>query len=142
MPWSARPRSTRLSSCGAASANQIRPSTTPRCSRWTTRRARFVQEEVFGPVATFEVFESEGDAVRLANVTQYGLAASIWSRDIDRPRRVGRQLRAGTVWTNTWALVADQFEEGGFGQSGLGRLNGMRRLEEFQEYKTYAQIVA
>src|SRR6266487_3678220 len=100
-----------------------------------------VQEEVFGPVATFEVFESEADAVRLANVTEYGLAASIWSRDIDRPRRVGRQLRAGTVWTNTWGLVADQFEEGGFGQSGLGRLNGLRGLEEFQEYKTYAQIV-
>src|SRR5260370_12136491 len=100
-----------------------------------------VQEEGFGPVATFEVFESEGDAVRLANVTQYGLAASIWSRDIDRPRRVGRQLRAGTVWTNTWALGADQFEEGGFGQSGLGRLNGLRGLEEVQEYKTYAQIV-
>jgi betaine-aldehyde dehydrogenase len=101
-----------------------------------------VQEEVFGPVATFEVFESEADAVRLANITDYGLAASIWSRDIDRPRRVGRQLRAGTVWTNSWALVVDQFEEGGFGQSGLGRLNGLRGLEEFQEYKTYAQVVA
>jgi betaine-aldehyde dehydrogenase len=101
-----------------------------------------VQQEVFGPVATFEVFASESDAVRLANITDYGLAASIWSRDIDRPRRVGRQLRAGTVWTNTWALVVDQFEEGGFGQSGLGRLNGLRGLEEFQEYKTYAQVVA
>jgi acyl-CoA reductase-like NAD-dependent aldehyde dehydrogenase len=100
-----------------------------------------VQQEVFGPVATFEVFASEADAVRLANATEYGLAASIWSRDVNRPRRVGRQLRAGTVWTNTWALVADQFEEGGFGQSGLGRLNGLRGLEEFQEYKTYAQIV-
>jgi betaine-aldehyde dehydrogenase len=101
-----------------------------------------VQQEVFGPVATFEIFASESDAVRLANITDYGLAASIWSRDIDRPRRVGRQLRAGTVWTNSWALVVDQFEEGGFGQSGLGRLNGLRGLEEFQEYKTYAQVVA
>jgi acyl-CoA reductase-like NAD-dependent aldehyde dehydrogenase len=100
-----------------------------------------VQEEVFGPVATFEVFGSEEDAVRLANATEYGLAASIWSRDIDRPRRVGRQLKAGTVWTNAWAIVADQFEEGGFKQSGVGRLNGLRGLEEFQEYKTYAQIV-
>jgi uncharacterized protein (TIGR02246 family) len=45
-------------------------------------------------------------------------------------RRVGRELRAGTVWTNTWAIVADQFEEGGFGQSGLGRLNGLRGLAE------------
>jgi acyl-CoA reductase-like NAD-dependent aldehyde dehydrogenase len=101
-----------------------------------------VQQEVFGPVATFEVFATESDAVRLANITEYGLAASIWSRDVDRPRRIGRQLRAGTVWTNTWAVVVDQFEEGGFGQSGLGRLNGLRGLEEFQEYKTYAQVVA
>lgn len=99
-----------------------------------------VQQEVFGPVATLELFDTEADAVRLANATQYGLSASIWSRDIDRPRRVGRQLRAGTVWTNTWALVVDQFEEGGFKQSGLGRLNGLRGLEEFQEYKTYAQV--
>jgi len=100
-----------------------------------------VQEEVFGPVATFEVFDSEDDAVRLANATEYGLAASVWSRDIDRPRRVARRLAAGTVWTNAWAVVVDQFEEGGFKQSGVGRLNGLRGLEEFQEYKTYAQIV-
>jgi betaine-aldehyde dehydrogenase len=102
---------------------------------------RIVQEEVFGPVATFETFASEADAISLANSTEYGLAASVWSRDIDRPRRVARQLRAGTVWTNAWAIVVDQFEEGGFGQSGLGRLNGLRGLEEFQEYKTYAQVV-
>ncbi|WP_103338496.1 aldehyde dehydrogenase family protein [Amycolatopsis sp. CA-126428] len=99
-----------------------------------------VQEEVFGPVATFEVFDTEADAVRLANITSYGLAASVWSRDVDRPRRVGRRLKAGTVWTNTWALVVDQFEEGGFKQSGVGRLNGLRGLEEFQEYKTYAHV--
>ncbi|WP_193043294.1 aldehyde dehydrogenase family protein [Mycolicibacterium baixiangningiae] len=99
-----------------------------------------VQEETFGPVATFEVFDTDDDAVRWANSTDYGLAASIWSRDIDRPRRIGRALRAGTVWTNTWALVADQFEEGGFKQSGVGRLNGLRGLEEFQEYKTYVQV--
>jgi acyl-CoA reductase-like NAD-dependent aldehyde dehydrogenase len=100
-----------------------------------------VQHEVFGPVATFEVFGTEAEAVRLANVTEYGLAASIWSRDVDRPRRVGRQLQAGTIWTNTWAVVVDQFEEGGFKQSGVGRLNGLRGLEEFQEFKTYAQAV-
>jgi betaine-aldehyde dehydrogenase len=101
-----------------------------------------VQQEVFGPVATFEVFDTEADAVHRANATEYGLAASVWSRDVDRPLRVGRELRAGTVWTNTWAIVADQFEEGGFGQSGLGRLNGLGGLAEFQENKTYAQIVA
>jgi betaine-aldehyde dehydrogenase len=100
-----------------------------------------VQQEVFGPVATFEVFGTEADAVRRANATEYGLAASVWSRDIDRPLRVGRELRAGTVWTNTWAVVVDQFEEGGFGHSGLGRLNGLRGLAEFQEDKTYAQNI-
>ncbi|WP_350276434.1 aldehyde dehydrogenase family protein [Kribbella sp. HUAS MG21] len=99
-----------------------------------------VQREVFGPVATFETFESEDDAVRLANCTEYGLAAAIWTRDADRPRRVGRRLHAGTVWTNTWAVVVDEYEEGGFNQSGIGRLNGIRALEEFQEIKTYAQF--
>ncbi|MCK2244631.1 MULTISPECIES: aldehyde dehydrogenase family protein [unclassified Crossiella] len=98
-----------------------------------------VQQEIFGPVATFEVFDTEAEAVRRANATEYGLAASVWSRDVDRPLRVGRELRAGTVWTNSWAIVADQFEEGGFGQSGLGRLNGLRGLSQFQEDKTYVQ---
>ncbi|QHK18556.1 aldehyde dehydrogenase family protein [Pseudarthrobacter psychrotolerans] len=100
-----------------------------------------VQEEVFGPVATFEIFETEEEAIAKANATEYGLAASIWTRDIDRPLRVGRRLKAGTVWTNTWAVVADQFEEGGFKQSGLGRLNGTGGLAEFQEVKTYAQSI-
>ncbi|MFE3189842.1 aldehyde dehydrogenase family protein [Nocardia sp. NPDC059240] len=94
-----------------------------------------VQHEVFGPVATFEVFTTEADAIERANATEYGLAASIWTRDVDRPLRVGRELRAGTVWTNTWAVVVDQFEEGGYKQSGMGRLNGLRGLGEFQEIK-------
>jgi acyl-CoA reductase-like NAD-dependent aldehyde dehydrogenase len=95
-----------------------------------------VQQEVFGPVATFEIFDTEADAIRLANITEYGLSASIWSRDVDRPRRVATRLRAGTVWANVWAIVVDQFEEGGFKQSGVGRLNGPRSLEEFLETKT------
>lgn len=98
-----------------------------------------VQNEVFGPVATFETFDSEDDAVVLANCTEYGLAASVWSRDADRHRRVGRRLRAGTVWANGWALVTDEGEEGGFKQSGIGRLNGFRGLQEFEEIKTYVQ---
>jgi acyl-CoA reductase-like NAD-dependent aldehyde dehydrogenase len=96
-----------------------------------------VQQEVFGPVATFEVFDTEADAVALANATDYGLAASIWTRDVDRPLRVGRELDAGTIWTNTWAQIFDQMEEGGFKQSGVGRLHGQRALEEFQEIKHY-----
>ncbi|WP_153487141.1 aldehyde dehydrogenase family protein [Streptomyces katsurahamanus] len=94
-----------------------------------------VQQEIFGPVATFEVFDDEADAVARANATEFGLAASVWSRDVDRPLRVGRELDAGTVWANTWAVIVDQMEEGGFKQSGVGRLNGERALEEFQEIK-------
>lgn len=101
----------------------------------TDLAAPIVQREVFGPVATFEVFTSEADAIARGNATEYGLAASIWTRDVDRPLRVGRELQAGTVWTNTWAVVVDQFEEGGFKQSGMGRLNGLRGLAEFQEIK-------
>ena len=87
------------------------------------------------------IFDSEQDAIRLANATEYGLAAGIWTRDVDRPMRVGRELDAGTVWTNTWAAVVDQFEEGGFKQSGVVRLNGLRSLEEFLETKTLLHVV-
>ena len=97
--------------------------------------APIVQQEMFGPVTTFELFEDEADAIERANATDYGLAASIWTRDTDRPLRVAREIDAGTVWTNTWAVIHDQMEEGGFKQSGVGRLNGPRALTEFQEIK-------
>lgn len=99
-----------------------------------------IQRELFGPVATFEVFDDEADAVRRANATEYGLAASVWTAGGDRALRVARELEAGTVWCNAWAVVLDQFEEGGFKQSGLGRLNGVRGLEEFQEIKHLVQV--
>ncbi|MFC3577457.1 aldehyde dehydrogenase family protein [Streptomyces yaanensis] len=97
--------------------------------------APLVQREVFGPVATFEVFTDEAEAIARANATEYGLAASVWTRDVDRPLRVAREIDAGTVWTNGWGVIRDQMEEGGFKQSGVGRLNGPRALAEFQEIK-------
>jgi betaine-aldehyde dehydrogenase len=94
-----------------------------------------VQDETFGPVLTLQVFDTEEEAIALANDSQYGLAAAVWTRDIDRPFRVGRKIAAGTIWINDWAVVYDDFEEGGFKQSGLGRLNGMAAIDDFIEYK-------
>ena len=105
-------------------------------------QAPLVQQEVFGPVATFEIFDDERDAIRRANATPYGLAASVWSRDVDRPLRLSRRIDAGTVWTNGWGVIRDQMEEGGFKQSGVGRLNGPRALAEFQEVKHLVHSVS
>ena len=76
-----------------------------------------------------------------ANATEFGLAAAEFTRDIDRARRVSRQINAGTVWTNTWLAMNNGFEEGGYKQSGLGRLRGARGLAEFQQIKTYVHLV-
>ena len=100
------------------------------------------QDEVFGPVLVMQVFEDEAEAVRLANDSMYGLAASIWSTNVDRPLRVARQIEAGTVWINNWAVVYDESEEGGFKQSGIGRLNGVAAIEDFVEYRTIIHEVA
>lgn len=97
-----------------------------------------VQEEVFGPVLVMQVFDTEAEAISLANDSQYGLAAGIWSRDVDRPWRVARELQAGTVWINSWAQVSDSGEEGGFKQSGRGRLRGISGMDDFLEYKHIA----
>jgi betaine-aldehyde dehydrogenase len=97
-----------------------------------------VQEELFGPVLTLQVFDTEPEAVALANDSEYGLAASIWTRDVDRPLRVARELDAGTICINDWAVVWDEFEEGGFKRSGNGRLNGLTAIDDFLEHKHIA----
>jgi acyl-CoA reductase-like NAD-dependent aldehyde dehydrogenase len=95
-----------------------------------------VQLEVFGPVLTFQTFDTEAEAIELANDSEYGLSASIFSRNVDRPLRVALQLESGTVWVNDWAVLFDQFEEGGFKSSGQGRMRGIAVLEDFVEYKS------
>lgn len=97
--------------------------------------ADIVLKETFGPVATLQVFDTEDEAVKLANHSEYGLAASIWTGDVERPWRVAQGIQAGTIWINEWAVVHDECEEGGFKQSGLGRLNGVAALDTFTEYK-------
>ena len=98
-----------------------------------------VQQEVFGPVQVAQRFGTEDEAVALANATEYGLSACVWSRDADRPLRVARRLEAGLVSINSWANLAVEMEEGGWKASGLGRLGGVASLDDFTEYKQITQ---
>lgn len=107
-----------------------------------TSALSIVQEETFGPVQTVQIFDTEDEAVALANDTEYGLSACIWSRDVDRPMRVARRLDVGMISINSWANLAIEFEEGGFKSSGLGRLGGVASLDDFLEYKQISQNFA
>jgi betaine-aldehyde dehydrogenase len=100
-----------------------------------------VQKEVFGPVATFEVFDTEADAIARANATEFGLAAGIFTTNINTSRRVSREIQAGTIWTNAWSELNDGFAEGGYKQSGIGRLRGPLAITDFQEAKTVVHAI-
>jgi len=94
-----------------------------------------VQEEVFGPVLIMQTFTTEAEAIAMANDSQYGLSASVFSRDVDVPLRVALALESGSVWVNDWARLHDQFEEGGFKGSGVGRMRGFAVMDDFVEFK-------
>ena len=96
---------------------------------------RIVREEIFGPVVAVIPFDDEADAVRLANATPYGLAGSIWSRDIGKALRVAKGVRAGTLSINTNDNIHTEAPFGGYKMSGIGRELGMHALELYTEVK-------
>jgi aldehyde dehydrogenase (NAD+) len=96
---------------------------------------RISQEEIFGPVASVVRFSDEEHALRMANGTRYSLAAGVWSADIGRVHRVVRQLKAGTVWVNTFGPTDVRLPWGGAGDSGFGREHGDIALQNFTEPK-------
>ncbi|WP_280418410.1 aldehyde dehydrogenase family protein [Nocardia carnea] len=102
-----------------------------------------VQEEIFGPVQTFEVFDSDVDAIHRADATEYGLGAAIFTRNSGRARAIGRELQTAGVWINTWGLLNEKFEQGGYkASSNGGFLCGPRALEQFQQIKVYGEFTS
>jgi betaine-aldehyde dehydrogenase len=99
------------------------------------RTSSLIRDEIFGPVLTVEPFEDEQEAIALANATDYGLAAGVWTQNLDRAWRVGRAIRAGTIWVNTYHHFYDEAEVGGYKRSGIGRHQGLEGLHEFTETK-------
>ena len=94
-------------------------------------------EEIFGPVLSVLTFDKEEDAIRVANDTEYGLAAAVWTSNISRAHRIAKRLRAGTIWVNCYDEGGDMnLPFGGFKQSGNGRDKSLHALEKYSELKS------
>ncbi|HEY5312855.1 MAG TPA: aldehyde dehydrogenase family protein, partial [Pirellulales bacterium] len=94
------------------------------------------KDEIFGPVVSVLPFKSVEEVTRRANDTSYGLAAAIWTKDIDKAHLFAREVKAGTVWVNCYHVVDTTTPFGGFKMSGQGRENGEAALEHYTETKT------
>jgi acyl-CoA reductase-like NAD-dependent aldehyde dehydrogenase len=97
---------------------------------------RIAQEEIFGPVMSILKFSSEEEAYRIANDIEYGLAAGVWTNDLNVANRAARALRVGTVWVNTYQMVYPSVSYGGVKQSGHGRNLGEASLDDFTQIKS------
>ena len=112
-----------------------RPFLAPTIVVGVPNRSPIVQNEVFGPVLVVQTFDSDDDAVFLANSTQYDLAAGIWTNDISRAHRIARRLRAGSVWVNTFNRIFNDAPFGGLGGSGYSRDLGTQAMSQYVNIK-------
>jgi 1-pyrroline dehydrogenase len=100
-----------------------------------TQDSEIVQKEVFGPVVTVQRVEDEAQALAWANGVEYGLAASVWTRDVGRALRMARRLEFGTVWVNTHIPLTPEMPHGGYKQSGYGKDMSIYSIEEYSNIK-------
>jgi len=100
-----------------------------------TNQMRVFQEEIFGPVIGVTTFKDEAEALAIANDTEYGLGAGVWTRDINRAYRMGRAIKAGRVWTNCYHLYPAHAAFGGYKKSGVGRETHKMILDHYQQTK-------
>ncbi|NRQ35718.1 aldehyde dehydrogenase family protein [Nonomuraea sp. NN258] len=110
----------------------VEPTVVTGLSEWS----RFNREEIFGPVCHVAPFDTEAEAVDLANGSDYGLAATLWTTNLDRAHRVAQRLEAGLVWVNTWYLRDLRTPFGGVKLSGIGREGGTQSLDFYSEPTT------
>lgn len=100
-----------------------------------SQQCRTNQEEIFGPVATLAPFQTEEEAIHMANAVKYGLSANVWTKNLDRAMKVAEQLECGIVWINSWLLRDLRTPFGGMKQSGIGREGGFEAIKFFTEPK-------
>ncbi|MCJ9712738.1 aldehyde dehydrogenase family protein, partial [Bordetella hinzii] len=95
--------------------------------------ARCVSEEIFGPIGHITPFDSEAEVIRRANATPYGLAATIWTSNVNKAHRVAQSMNVGVAWVNAWFLRDLRTPFGGSGLSGIGREGGLHSLNFYSE---------
>ncbi|HVT31330.1 MAG TPA: aldehyde dehydrogenase family protein, partial [Rhodanobacteraceae bacterium] len=98
-------------------------------------KMRVFQEEIFGPVVSVTTFKDDDEALEIANDTLYGLGSGVWSRDVNRCYRFGREIQAGRVWTNCYHAYPAHAAFGGYKQSGIGRETHRMMLDHYQQTK-------
>ncbi|MGH8429572.1 MAG: aldehyde dehydrogenase family protein, partial [Solimonas sp.] len=97
---------------------------------------RIAQEEIFGPVLSAIPFDTQDDAIRIANDSIYGLGAGVWTQNIQRAFALSEAIESGMVWVNTYRAVSFMSPFGGYKQSGIGRESGIEAIDEYLQTKS------